>query len=68
MRGIQPRLVRINGLKLSLRLRTGANIFAETGINTDIDARERQKVVVGKSNLADSSDALILVITPKVIE
>jgi hypothetical protein len=37
-------------------------------INTSLDAREGQKVVVGKSNMRGSDDAMILVITPRVLE
>jgi hypothetical protein len=36
-------------------------------IDTDIDAAEGQKVVVGKSSV-NGQDALILVVTAKVIE
>lgn len=76
--GSQPRQVRLANLRLGLRMRvpekdnaTAMNVFRiqESGIVTDLDAREGQKTVVGKSNLAGTEgDALILVVTPRVIE
>ena len=39
----------------------------ESGVNTDVDVREGQKVVVGKSNFG-AEDAFILVVTAKVVE
>jgi hypothetical protein len=39
-----------------------------SGIRTDVDVREGQKVVVGKSNISGSVDALILIVTAKVVE
>jgi hypothetical protein len=78
--GPAPRQVRLNNLRLALRLRTAAITgadannpnnfyYQDSGISTDLDAREGQKTVVGKSNLSGTDgDALILVVTPKVIE
>jgi hypothetical protein len=73
-----PRTVHINGLRFSLQgphvtsttkenvttdlTQTPANIF------TDLDVREGQKTVVGKSSVNSAGDALILVIVPKVVE
>ena len=37
-------------------------------ISTDLDAREGQNTVVGKSSINAAGDALILVIVPKVID
>lgn len=39
-----------------------------TGINTSIDIREGQKIVVGKTGTGSSGDALILVVTAKVTD
>jgi hypothetical protein len=39
-----------------------------SSIDTSLDAREGQKTVVGKSNLLNSEDAIIFVITPRVLE
>jgi len=65
--GSVPRMVRIDGLRFGLRVPEG-NAFAESGINTDLDTREGQKVVVGKSNVRGTADAILLVVTPKVVE
>jgi hypothetical protein len=37
-------------------------------INTDVDVREGQKVVVGKANMDGSDRASIIVLTAKVVE
>jgi hypothetical protein len=73
-----PRTVHINALGFSLRgptvtttskdnvstdhTQTPARIF------TDLDVREGQKTVVGKSSVNSAGDALILVIVPKVVD
>ncbi len=73
-----PKTVHINGLRFNLQgprvttttkenvttdlTQTPANIF------TDLDVREGQKTVVGKSSVNAAGDALILVIVPKVVE
>jgi hypothetical protein len=73
-----PRTVHINALGFSLRgptvtttskdnvttdhTQTPARIF------TDLDVREGQKTVVGKSSVNGAGDALILVIVPKIVE
>jgi hypothetical protein len=41
--------------------------YFNTSINTNIDVREGQKVVVGKSNLVESGRALVLVLNARVI-
>jgi hypothetical protein len=56
-------VVRMNQLRFSANV-TGFN----TGINTDLDVREGQKVVVGNTGMGVSGDALILVVTAKVTE
>jgi len=38
------------------------------GIHTEITVREGQKVVVGKSNMGGTDQALILVVTANVTE
>ncbi len=74
-----PRTVRINALGFSLlgptvyttektkntstsHTQTSAKIF------TDLDVKEGQKTVVGKSSVNSAGDALILVIVPKVVD
>ena len=42
--------------------------FREVGLSTNLDVREGQKVVVGKSNVDGSDGAVILVVTAKVVE
>jgi hypothetical protein len=37
-------------------------------VQTDVDMRENQKVVVGKANIDDSANALIVILTAKVVE
>lgn len=55
--------VRIENLDFLLN-GTGVN----GDINTDIDVGEGQKVVVGKSNFTGGDDAIILVITAKILD
>jgi hypothetical protein len=75
----EPRTVHINGLGFSLlgptvtttdktkntstsQTQTPAKIF------TDLDVKEGQKTVVGKSSVNSAGDALILVIVPKIVD
>jgi hypothetical protein len=71
------RSVRLDGLKFSARIAlkgppaadtAAAPWLQDTGINTDVDVREGQKVVVGKAAVGNVNTALILVITAKVLE
>jgi len=71
--GSTPRSVRLGNLRLGLRMPIqipGAADyqFQDVGLSTDLDAKEGQKTVVGKSNISGSEDALILVVIPKVVE
>ena len=52
----------------NLQFRIGVPSEGQTDIGTDVDVREGQKAVVGKSTLANGSDAIILVISPKIVE
>jgi len=67
-----PRTVRIDGLRLEITRRARA-ARGENGpdvvalVSTDIDIKEGQKTVVGKSAV-NGTDALFLVIVPKVTE
>ncbi len=68
-----PPLFRINGLRIRLtkaRRPLGVQTSVDTiaSIDTDLDIREGQKSVVGKSSVSSSGDALILVIVPKLIQ
>ncbi len=51
--------------KVFLNIRGGSESL---GFLTDLDMREGQKVVVGKSTIKGSDDALILVLSAKVVE
>lgn len=68
-------LIRINGLRIVLT----NNYYRRGGdgksvpdplasISTDLDIREGQKTVVGKSSINSTGDALILVIVPKLVQ
>jgi type II secretory pathway component GspD/PulD (secretin) len=65
--------VNLHDLNLTLQSRTGTltdgkPVFQETGLQTDIDVRDGQKVVVGKSDVNNGESPLILVVTAKVLE
>lgn len=73
--GDAPHTIRLRDLNLMLRYPSGGvNIkdgqpnMQTTGLETDIDIREGQKVVVGKSDLNNGDSPLILVVTAKVVE
>jgi len=55
--------IRMNDLMLELK---GAPQYAV--MSTSIDAKEGQKVVVGKANIDNADNALVLVLTAKVID
>lgn len=68
-------VIRINGLSLNLKLPAPSppgvpaitNAMTDAVISTDIDVREGQKVVVGKTTFDSPENALILVLTAKVV-
>jgi hypothetical protein len=62
--GQTPRILRIDNLSLTVTLDGRAQI------TTNLDAREGQKTVVGKTNVGGSAEdaAVFLVISPKIIE
>jgi hypothetical protein len=68
----KERVIRIDDMRLHLvvQIKTSETNWQtqEAKINTSIDIREGQKVVVGKANIDNADDALILVLTAKVIE
>lgn len=66
--------IRIDGLRIGLRLpyrvSAGQEIkyqFADVGISSDIDVREGQKAVVGKTNL-DGGETMFAVLIPKIVD
>lgn len=66
--GPAPRNIRLSNANFGFRFYQPNGQFQPTGISGNFDIREGQKTVLGKSNLINSEDAIILVITPKVIE
>jgi hypothetical protein len=65
--GKQP-TIRINDLTLQLDFMVKNNGMQHAVINTSIDAKEGQKVVVGKANIDNADSALILILTAKVVD
>ncbi|MGI8988708.1 MAG: hypothetical protein ACR2I2_03865 [Bryobacteraceae bacterium] len=68
----KERSVRINNFKMTFQVpyrtdQSGGFSYRQAEMNTDLDVREGQKVVVGKSNINGSNDAMILVVTAKLV-
>ena len=75
-----PRMVHLNNMSFALRgaqTRPSPNkgeppvtSYSDepASISTDLDLREGQKTVVGKSSINTAGDALILVIVPKITD
>jgi hypothetical protein len=63
------RVVHIDGLRLEITRHSALNTVPTTValVQTDLDVTEGQKTVVGKSAV-NGSDALFLVVVPKIIE
>jgi hypothetical protein len=57
-----PHMVHLDGLRLEITRRQSVAL-----VSTDLDVRDGQKTVVGKSAV-NATDALFLVIVPKVVE
>jgi hypothetical protein len=69
--GAEPHVIQLYNLILGLRfpvVTDGKTNYEETSLNATLDLREGQKTVIGKANLRNSEDAIILVITPRMIE
>ena len=67
--GPAPRTVRLFDFRFSFRMQANnQGSFMDSGMMTDLDAREGQKTVVAKSNVTGTDDAIIIVVSPKVIE
>jgi hypothetical protein len=67
------RAMRIDGLKVGLKIPViagpkGEYQYLDTGISTDVDIREGQKVVVGKVNMDGADRASIVVLAARVVE
>jgi len=69
-----PKIVNLQNLNLQVRMPTGSfdekgnPRYKTTGVSTDVDIRDGQKVVVGKSDMNNGESPLILVVTAKVVE
>lgn len=67
-----PKIVNLQNLSLQIRTPSAyhdekGNIqYKSTGLSSDIDIRDGQKVVVGKSDMNNGESPLILVVTAKV--
>jgi hypothetical protein len=61
-------IIHINDLVLQLEFTVKGAGTQHAVISTSIDAREGQKIVVGKANIDNADNALILILTAKVIE
>jgi hypothetical protein len=72
--GDAPKTISLRDLNLGLTSRTGGvkqdgqPVVQQNGLSSDIDIREGQKVVVGKSDVNNGGSPLILVVTAKVVE
>ena len=60
-----PATVGLGGLDLRVREKVDGT-FYESKISTSLSAREGQKTVIGKANVTNSEDAIILVVTPRI--
>jgi len=69
-----PASVHIDGMSFSVQIPSGRRDkngepgISNIGVNTDLDAQVGQKIVVGKSSINDRNDAMIVVVSAKVIE
>jgi hypothetical protein len=69
-----PKIINLQNLNLQIRMPSGSRNekgqieYKSTGLNSDIDIRDGQKVVVGKSDVNNGESPLILVVTAKVVE
>jgi hypothetical protein len=68
-----PNLLRLSNFSLDLKIHAGVDKdgkdkFQEVRLDTNIDMKEGQKVVVGKANIDGSENALIVILTAKVVD
>jgi hypothetical protein len=61
------RLLRLSHLKFGGKIATGGS-YVETGFSTNVDLRDGQKIVIGKSSLDTSGTPYFVVVTGKVVE
>ncbi len=64
--------IRIDNLRFSAKLpvanAAGGIQYSEASMTTDVDIREGQKVVVGKTSIDSASQSIFLVVTAKVVD
>jgi len=58
--------IHLMGFHFLLRVAIGASMF-DAGVETDVDLRDGQKVVVGKSNVETADSALFVVLVAKLV-
>ncbi len=61
------RSLRLDSLKFGAKILSG-NSYIDTGFSTEIDFKEGQKVVIGKSSLDTSGTPFFVVVTGKVVD
>ncbi len=59
--------IHLIGFHFQLRVPMPQTVF-DAGIDTDVDLREGQKVVVGKSNIESADSALFVVLMAKLVQ
>jgi len=67
----KARTIHLNNVRLGAKvpyLSAGAVQHIDTGISTNVDIREGQKVVVGKTSLGQGQSSMFLVISARVVE
>ena len=63
----KARSIKLSRLKFGTKIAVGSQFF-DTGFNTDVDFREGQKIVIGKSSLDSSGTPFFVVVTGKVVD
>ena len=71
--GPPANLLRLHNFSLVLRIlagtdKDGKDKYQQVNIDTNIDMKEGQKIVVGKANIDGSENALIVILTAKVVD
>jgi len=60
--------IQLKGLRLSTGVPDNSSLYRNININTDVDVKAGQKVAIGKAAIDSNGDALILVISAKVVD
>lgn len=68
-RGEKETSMRLDGLRFIFKTQAApTNVFSESAIQTELDVREGQHVVVGKTNIDNANQPVFLVVTAKVVD